>query len=332
MKNFNFYLESVTSSGFRLAKGLDPSNYKITSRLSDWTRLSSSPWKARVLVGNNGGEIGKFTAVGYIAVNLKSNEIIPISVNDEHRAGYEILYDMQREFKINPADWYNISTSNYIYDEEEEKLALDYFKQWERIGGNTDFKVIRTNVPSEMEYKCTIAEFIKYDGKPPVYHETVESDAVNKIGMNLIKIFERIALYFREYHRTGNISNKAFDLILDLKKWDDDLRIDSPLFELSYKYLNNTSQAMSYNEFKKIYGDDFKSIVMRAMHDNDIEGLEDLIFGMNGLKNIYHAGLKFALKEFESDPKDFYRSYRNTIFCFGSIKAAIREFDRISGI
>lgn len=57
-------------------------------------------WKAKIQVGNSltsGMEEGDYDDVGYVAINSKGDDIVPIARSDEHRSGYEYLYKLSKK-------------------------------------------------------------------------------------------------------------------------------------------------------------------------------------------------------------------------------------------
>ena len=87
MKRFKEYL-TERKIKFNIPKELQD-NYKIKGNLGNVEK-----WKAKIMVGNSGGGVGKWENVGYVMISIKDKTIIPISRNDEHHTGYDFLQDM----------------------------------------------------------------------------------------------------------------------------------------------------------------------------------------------------------------------------------------------
>jgi len=328
MSLFTYYLEAATKkSGFKLPKKAIPGNYKITDSLRDFTRNKDSKWQVKTLVANNGGKIGKFERVGYVAVNLKNNEIIPISVNDEHNQGYEILNNYYKKKGIvnSVNDWRTVSTSNYVYGTTEISEWLVVAKKWIEYGGDPETPIESPGYNGAPKFVSTFKEFLETDGKPPTTH--AKTGTIKPAAKELFSILERLARAMVEYHN-GRPNQKVFDLALDLYDWNAKLGFRSPMFQLIYPIKHE-----KWDLFKN-YEDTYKEKVMKAMAQDDYAIVEKLVFSFDGWKNLIHMGLKYYDKmqnsnKISSTDED---DIRRVEYVFGDIAASIKELDKIGGI
>lgn len=132
MRSLDGYLRIIENeeSGFVLAKGLKPKNYKIS------TLSKVKEWEARILVGNSLGEnkkIGDWDSVGYVMINLKTNEIVPIARADEHNTGYDMMHDIHLP---NVNEYFPIYDGrNCVYSKQNAKNMIIAAKKWLKWGG-----------------------------------------------------------------------------------------------------------------------------------------------------------------------------------------------------
>ena len=96
-------------------------NFEITGDMSN-----AKNWKAKILAANSatkGQKIGQWDQVRYILIGLKTNNIIPIAIADEHRTGYDVLQEYYYKKKLVPKDDYISVCSwgnEYFYPENQE--------------------------------------------------------------------------------------------------------------------------------------------------------------------------------------------------------------------
>jgi hypothetical protein len=322
-------VEPAQSTGgkFVLPPKADPSNYQITNSVRDFHRNETGKWKAKTLVANNGGDKGKFETVGYIAINLKNNQIIPISRNDEHQAGYEILRDYYRNKGIIESvnDWMTVSTSNYLYHKEDVKRWLIAAKKWIEYGGDSGTPLVSSGYDGQKKFTTTFEDYIAHEGDPPTSH--AKTGILKPKGKEFVSIIERLARSIAAYHK-GRPDIKAFDYALDLVDWDKRLGLGSPMFELIHPLKSD-----NWDAFKK-YEEGFKTKVMAAMAKEDYATLEKLAFGFDGWKNLAHTGLKHWQK-IQAKGKIGWQdedSIQKVESVFGDLETAIKELDRVGGI
>lgn len=107
-------VEAASSSSFILDPALDPRDYEITNSLRDVRN-----WRVKTFLNNNGADtkIGSMDPVGYVMISLTSNRIIPISTNDEHRQGYDLLYYLRdkKKKKINIEDYRPVFFTGFVH-------------------------------------------------------------------------------------------------------------------------------------------------------------------------------------------------------------------------
>lgn len=110
-------------------------NYEIDGDISNIKN-----WKGKIILANNAGEgqkKGQLDKVGYVAVNLKNNEIIPITRADEHRTGWDLMYHFQEKGLIDDAkDWMIVFAigNTYLYKNEEDDDKIQALKKLTEYG------------------------------------------------------------------------------------------------------------------------------------------------------------------------------------------------------
>ena len=99
-------------------------------------------WKAKIILGNSMGDdkkVGDMDKVGYVGINTRTNEIVPIARADEHQAGHELLYHLAEKgmIKGNPKDFVTLyPTTNYPhYSSNNSHQYVEAIKKWLAYGG-----------------------------------------------------------------------------------------------------------------------------------------------------------------------------------------------------
>lgn len=127
-------------------------------------------WTAKVVLGNSGRlKKGEDDKVGYVAINTKGGDIIPIARSDEHQSGYELLYHLQKKGVISKAsDYITLYNGNnypdYKIGDKDEDISqyVDAVKKWLSYGGmNAPISRYSDRCVTDME------EFVSLGGKLP---------------------------------------------------------------------------------------------------------------------------------------------------------------------
>ena len=134
-------------------------------------------WKAKIILGNSmakGKKIGDMDDVGYVGINTRTNEIVPIARADEHQAGHELLYHLAKKgmIKGNPADFVTLypGTNYPHYSSNNTHQYVEAIKKWLAYGGpNGAVHSVATpqggwSSGREKEYITDMEEYAAKDG------------------------------------------------------------------------------------------------------------------------------------------------------------------------
>ena len=134
MKFSSHYFVETEDHKYTIPKKLQK-NYEIDGDISNIKN-----WKGKIILANNAGEgqkKGQMDDVGYVAVNLKNNDIIPITRADEHRTGWELMDHFQKKGLIdNIKDWSIVFSwgNTYLYKNEEDDEKIQALKKLMEYG------------------------------------------------------------------------------------------------------------------------------------------------------------------------------------------------------
>jgi len=296
-------------------------NFKIVGGLDNVEN-----WKAKVILNNNPHEeddsTGKIKPVGYIGVSTKTNMIVPIARDDEHRAGYELLQHLIEKKLVPKAPDETYVTlfpsSNFIYGHQLKKHTeqnIKAYQNWLDMGG-PDLSLQGTN---GINYEGTISDFIKRIKEIKTDGDVVLNiDEIFPKGQVLIKELTELAIMYSRIENSGGRISHSLEA---MKK---------RFIERGIKFVNDLGGYRSgYPERLILDFDKFKKRIGGDASEFDVG---DVIFGMNGIKNIIHRALKAILnkkklpKEAWSNGEDYYLNG------FGNIKKAIEEFNKMGQI
>lgn len=271
---FHELLETANAE-FRLHPALDPQNYSMTNSLRDVRK-----WKALTYVANSGGQVGDMGEVGYVMVSLTDNSIIPISREDEHNMGKDLLYDFmegtytkpKKPLPIDPESFYPVwPMANYVRDEKQAKALLPALKKYLAYGGNDGTVVGTQQMRGRMMH---FSDFIATEGK------------VELVTGKLAPIGQRV------YDHLDELSK----MIAAAQDTDDRIKLQ-PIFRKAielcrylasdYCFLKLDVMKMAEQAPKEI------RVLQKA---NDLQGLRELIFGFDGIKNTMHRRMKKAME------------------------------------
>jgi len=266
-------------------------------------------WKTQIILNNSGGDKlvkGDYDEVGYIMINTKTSDIIPIARSDEHHRGEDLLYHFFQKRLIDNVDYVPIFSvgNNYFYkndydikrEEKELKEYLIVVKKFLNYGG----KNLPLNIVGRKNYKIDFEIFEKLNGNFESIKEYVENfGELSDDAESLIVYLERIALMCRTY-RLGEDKKITPKYILD--------KADT--------YFNGYYKILSKIKFMDTFR--IQRNIDKAIVTFDLDLLEQTLFAYNGLKNTIHT----MLKEKNEKLKPF----------FGNLDIALEKFNQLSAI
>lgn len=262
-------------------------------------------WKVQILEGNSlskGKKIGELDNVGYIYLNPKSGEVVPIARGDEHHAGHDMMLTWRSKGAIsNLGGFTPIYIHNtYVYDSEDYAPYREAFQFWLDHGGpDIAVEIYRTGTAPTGQadvFAGSLSQFIaQKDFKP-------KPNEIAPIGKQIIKALEQAALALKRSlqdprHEVQFL--KAADQVLRLK---DQYRM--PLLGV---FKTEPLKALE-----------------KALAQGDVKETEKALFGFNGLKNELHQQLR------EPDGKSPWHD--SLVKVFGDLKSALKAFDALGNI
>ena len=287
-------------------------NFKIEGDLSNIKN-----WKAKILAANStteGMKKGDFEDVGYVAISLKDNTIIPIARSDEHQTGYELLQDYYKsKKKIDVSDYVTVfclvGSTNYIYDDNSGYSDLK--EKYEALKKAYSYGLKNSNVKfsgGKFDRKeMSIKDFLEGNGD---YNKAIEvkkeKGEISELGADLIDYLERMAVLIHRYYEneknfrdTDKIKEQVFELAEEFNKF---LILKLPDDLIDYKIRSKFSS---------------------AIESRDFSALEQSLFSFNGIKNSIHNLLR---------KKGLVKTVRIAVDFFMNPEVAMEEFNRLSNI
>ncbi len=264
-------------SSFQLHPELDPSKYVMTSSLKDVNR-----WKAYCYVGNNGDDnLHQMMDTGYIMISLSTNYIIPIARDDEHHTGVDLLYDFVsgeadgKKRKIDISDFYPIWSkgNNYIFHEEDIEPLYKAAKKYLSYGGY-DGPLKGSN--NYRGITMHLSDFVNNGGKLELSPPGKLAPIGNRVYEILKELSDELTPLLGSSDRIKNM--KVFNKTLAMLKY---------FIPLSYELGIDVKDRVA--ELKTL------------QKNNDMDGLEELVFGFRGIKNEIHIAIKKAYKAGKKD-------------------------------
>lgn len=253
--------------------------------------------------------------IRYVLISLDSNHIIPINMNDEHRIGYEVLYDVfYDKYKVPHEKYVSICTwgNHYVWNlREQKKEQVDALKKYLEYGGNPNLNVnVRTGNGNE-QYEIPASAFVEHEGNLEDFKKKIlNEDKISPKGEQLISILSRLAQLWRDYifnEREGDIRKST---TLKFRIAEQIVPIADKLH--SFLLLNHRESPL----LEDLYGK-FAKKLESAIDDYNVDKIGDIIYTHNGLKNDIHIQLKQPRNK---KVKDF----------FWNVKKAKEEFDKLS--
>lgn len=287
-------------AGFLLPSSLPAANYKITNSLSD-----VKTWQAKIILGNSIREdmkIGDWDKIGYVMINIKNNQLIPIPHSDEHHMGFDLLHYFGKKFKINPQNYTPISAySNFIYSQDGMEEMIIAAKKWLSYGGPD--AIVRGG-SHEFKMFGTLSDLVKHQMKM-----LSSPDRLAPTGERLLKAFEQAA--------TIN-SNR----LKRVKTGTDTSAVDRSFFRAGRAVLAVAIPIMEYLFVKEPNPETLMPKFLKLEANNDTDGLESLLFGLPSVKNAIHQTVRQTMNG------TFFRS-NNVTEMFGNLSLANDMLGRI---
>lgn len=292
-----------------------PTKIKKNIKIGDINKYPEG-WKAKIILGNNMGEnqkIGQWDDVGYIMIDLNSNNIIPIARADEHQTGYELIDYYIRKKLIPDGKYINLFplSITYIYGnyENDYKEKLNACKKWLGYGGKSgEIKIAyrKNNLPDLIG---NMEDLI--NGR---LEKDTPSGKLASLGKHFIDLLEEVAKlnsmrlsgdqmklkrvekhFFNKVRQLMPVIRRVYGNVGLLKNWD-------------YNRIDNLTNNLNNLEARK-----------------DYQTIESELFGHNGFKNDLHIALKNNMKKDDWD-------YNKLKSIFGDLKLALQEFNRLGSI
>lgn len=260
-------------------------------------------WKVQIQSGNSMGRdspgIGGWDKAGYVFVNPKTKEIVPIARSDEHNTGWDLMYDLEKKGIVKNVDDFQpiYIHGTHVYDREDKEPFKKAFQTWLDAGGK-DIKVEiyrSSSVNDNERFIGTLSEFIAAKSFIP------EKGAIAKPGRELIGTFGKfgkaVEIALRDPTKDSQAVKQAEAVLHALERYDS-------FGILKATVLKQAEEALGSGDFQKI---------------------QDAFLGMNGLKNSIHQNLREA-----EGGKHMYQ--RELEAYFGDVGAAKKAFDALGDI
>ena len=264
------------SASFVLHPALNPDNYQITDNLRDIDK-----WRALTYMGNSGGDAGEMHEVGYVMISLTDNTIVPISRNDEHHMGRDLMYSFEdgsytKRGKPLPIDADNYipvwSGSNYIYNENEAPTLLIAFTKFLSYGGRDGVLTGTQDLRGRMMH---LSDFVASGG----HTGKIEPGNLAPIGARIYGELKQLS-----------------DMIVAMGTEPDRVKSRAAFLKAAQlcKYLSSEYAFTKTGVWKFV--EDAPQRLKEMQKENDVRGLEKYLFGFDGLKNTMHNALRDAVK------------------------------------
>lgn len=134
-------------------------------------------WKAKIVLGNSaakGKKKGDMDEVGYVGINLRGDDVVPIARGDEHQAGHELLYHLykQGELKGSPEDYVTLYDGNNYpqYSGVDARTYASAIEKWLKYGGKNNAVLCTKEGGGDEEvrdYVTDMEEYVSVKGNVP---------------------------------------------------------------------------------------------------------------------------------------------------------------------
>ncbi len=256
-------------------------------------------WKIQVQMGNSVGrdepDVGGWGSPGYVFINPKTKEVIPVARSDEHHGGYDLMRHLASKGVVkNLEDWgYVYIHGTHVFDKSDKTFYKQVYQTWLDLGGkNIEVEIYSSGSGGKESFIGLLSDFIEQKSFIPKKGEIAKS------GQRLIQALERYATLVVQALKDPNKeaqANKAAQAVVDLVNYK--LAVSKP-----------------------------KKAAELALASDSFQGVQDAILGMDGIKNIIHQGLR------EIEAGDRFMYGREYATFFGDTSAALKAFDALGAI
>jgi hypothetical protein len=281
--------------------------YNIKGDMSNVRNWTGTPLEPQVLKDDYFKKYGH--KIRYIMISLESNNIVPITINDEHHVGYDVLHDkIYNKYKVKRENYISMCSygTHYVYslDKKEAKDQTELFKKYIQYGGDKNMLV---QVNGRKDYKLTVNEFVKCNGNMEKHIEIMRGEnKISFLGRKLIELLETLTLSLKKYEYSE--IKKAIEL------------------KQVFKDYENLSDFIVWHheEFcKELYTKFYKNL-NESVEKEDYEKCHRYVFSHSGLKNYIHIKLKEYVNGTNKD--------ENLSEFFIDVEQALKEFEVLSNI
>ena len=263
-------------------------------------------WRTQIILNNSNSGLkkGEYDKVGYIMINTKTSDIIPIARSDEHHRGDDLLFHFFEKKLIDNVNYVPIFSigNNYFYkndydikrEEKELKEYLIIVKKFLNYGG----KNLPLTIIGRKNLKLYFELFVKLNGNFETIKEYIETEGeLSDDAESLIFYLEQVALLCRTY-KLGEDKKITPKYILD---------------KVDYYFNDKILSKIKFMDTFRI-----QKNINKAIINFDLDLLEQTLFAHNGFKNTIHT----MLKEKNEKLKSF----------FGNLDIALEKFNQLSAI
>jgi hypothetical protein len=227
--------------------------------------------------------------IGYVMISVDSNHIIPITRQDEHQIGYEVLHDVYyKKYKVpqeNYTSVYTIGNNSAYYPRPEQRTGYnDFIKAIQKFldyGGykNNLIYIVDSSFVSGKTCLMSAEEFVKYNGE---YDNAIKSGNISYIGKQIIQKLTELSQMFSRWHLDETKNPARLQVLYDksysLRMW---------LFHV--KRVTRKVEDLindSYNQLRNSFKSD------ELLTPDKIKNIEYAIFSFGAIKNVLHKNLK----------------------------------------
>jgi hypothetical protein len=263
-------LIEAQSAQFVLPKAFPARNYHITASLKD-----IGIWEAKILAANSprvDQHIGDWDKVGYVMINLKSNELIPIARADEHNTGFDLLYKVSRGNRLFNVDDYKpiYFGPNYLYKESDIPPMTIAVSKWLSYGG------------PDLTIKGVYGLNLFGSFTDLVRHKMqliATSDKLAPVGERLINAFSALQ----------KVNDRR---VLLARSNRDTSAIDQTFFRAAHALVKMIAPIMQAMWIDQPDPMTLVDTVQTFIDTQDIAGLETFLFSHRGVKNAIHMTIR----------------------------------------
>ncbi len=271
---------------------------KIAKNVSGFsgTFADATSWQAKIVLANSapaGTKKGAWDKVGYVLINPKTGQVVPVARADEHNTGFDLLYHYYGNGAIKSAEGFTaIYCSGNTYGRTKDAEFVEALKFWVANGGQD-----LTIYDYDSRRSARISTWLS--GGPAKKNGTKLAEG----GSEWIAALEAFSKAWLA--ATSKVPSEA-----EAKH----------VFDLAYK-IRDIANTWSFYDGSPGKGIDI------AFTDLDLQKLGDGILGPKGPKNTVHNDLR----EYIADPdKGVWREKYEDFF--GNLELAKTELDRLGSI